>query len=116
MAFYFRPDDVPELQGLTRWEQRVLLRGTFVKERLISTVVLLLIVLASVEFLVNPLVHQFVPGVSNSSLPYMAILLVWLFLLIWLRDTVMMNLLRNKIGARRAQLEAAAPVSDAANE
>ncbi|GGP26689.1 hypothetical protein [Silvimonas amylolytica] len=111
MAFYFRPDDVPELQGLTRWEQRVLLRGTFVKERLISTVVLLLAVLVSVQFGINPVLHVVAPQVTNNSFPYMAVLLVWLFVLIWLRDTVMMNFLRGKIAARRAQLAAAAPAA-----
>ncbi|GAA5784828.1 hypothetical protein [Chitiniphilus shinanonensis] len=107
MTFYFRSDDVPELQGLSRWEQRVLLRGTFIKERAVSTLVLLLIVIGTVQFGLNPLIESLAPGLRNNTLPYASVLLVWLFLLMWLRDVVMMNVLRPKIGAKRVELEKA---------
>ncbi|UXY14726.1 hypothetical protein N8I74_15580 [Chitiniphilus purpureus] len=107
MAFYFRADDVPELQGLSAWEQRVLLRGTFIKERAVSTLLLLGIVIASVQFAINPLIERFFPALRSDTLPYAGLLLCWLFLLIWLRDTVMMNVLRPKIAVKRVELEKA---------
>ncbi|GAB7126425.1 hypothetical protein JCM19000A_09320 [Silvimonas sp. JCM 19000] len=115
MAFYLRADSVPELHGLTRWEQRVLLRGTFVKERMISTLVLAVVAFLTVPFGINPLMHHLVPGVTNDSGVYMAVLVVWVFVLLGARDIVMMNLLRHKIAAHRAK----APVTvqaDAAHE
>ncbi|XZG69630.1 hypothetical protein ACTSKR_13370 [Chitinibacteraceae bacterium HSL-7] len=111
MAFYFRADDVPELDGLTRWEQRVLLRGTFLKERAMSTVFLLIAVIGSVQFVINPLLATHLPAVQNDSVKYVVVLLVWLFLLMWIRDVIMMNILRPKIAAKRAET-AAQPVAD----
>ncbi|WP_432719394.1 hypothetical protein R0381_000469 [Jeongeupia wiesaeckerbachi] len=107
MAFYFRADDVPELRGLSKWDQRVLLRGTFLKERSISTLVLLLIVIGSIQFVINPLVESLAPGFRNNSLGYAAVLIVWLLALMSTRDIVMMNILRPKIAAKRAQQQAA---------
>lgn len=103
--FYLRADSVPELHGLTRWEQRVLLRGTFfVKERMISTLVLAVVAFfLTVPFGINPLMHHLVPGVTNDSGVYMAVLVVWVFVLLGARDIVMMNLLRHKIAAHRAK-------------
>ncbi len=93
----------------------MLLRGTFLKERSISTMVLLGVVLASVNFVFNPLLQAYVPDVRSSSMLYMAILLGWLFLLMWVRDVVMMNWLRPKIAAKRAELAAKqASATDAA--
>ncbi len=102
--FYLRADSVPELHGLTRWEQRVLLRGTFCQRThdfhpgaggggLFLTV----------PFGINPLMHHLVPGVTNDSGVYMAVLVVWVFVLLGARDIVMMNLLRHKIAAHRAK-------------
>ncbi|SFN58198.1 hypothetical protein SAMN05660284_01833 [Formivibrio citricus] len=102
MAFYIRSENVPELAGLSKWERRVMLRGTFMKERALSTLVLLGVVLVSVSYLFNPLLQSFAPQLRNNSFPYMVILLAWLFLLMWVRDVVMMNLLRRKIAAKRA--------------
>lgn len=102
MAFYIRSEDVPELDGLSKWERRVMLRGTFLKERTISTLVLLVVVLATVNFIVNPLLMAFLPQVRNNSMPYALILLVYLFVLMWVRDVVLMNVLRPKIAAKRA--------------
>lgn len=90
-----------------------MLRGTFLKERSISTLVLLGVVLASVNYLVNPLLQQVAPDVRNNSMLYMVILLCWLFLLMWLRDVVLMNMLRPKIAAKRAAI-AAKQAADAA--
>lgn len=106
MTFYIRSEDVPELAGLSKWERRAMLRGTFLKERSISTLVLLGIVLGSVNYLLNPLIQAYAPDVRNNSMLYMVILLGWLFLLMWARDVVMMNLLRPKIAAKRAELAA----------
>jgi fatty acid desaturase len=103
MSFYFRPDNVPELDGLSRWEQRVLLRGTFLKERAMSTLVLLVLVIASVQFMINPLLAAFWPGFQNNSVAYAGVLVGWLILLMWLRDVVMMNILRPKIAIKRAE-------------
>lgn len=103
MTFYIRPENVPELAGLTKWERRVMLRGTFLKERTISTLILLVVVLAGTHFVLNPLLARYLPQMQSNSMPYMAILLVWLFLLMWVRDVVLMNLLRPKIAAKRAQ-------------
>ncbi|MDR3414392.1 MAG: hypothetical protein P4L87_26100 [Formivibrio sp.] len=113
MTFYIRPENVPELTGLSKWERRAMLRGTFLKERSISTLVLLGVVLASVNYLVNPLLQQVAPDVRNNSMLYMVILLCWLFLLMWLRDVVLMNMLRPKIAAKRAAI-AAKQAADAA--
>jgi hypothetical protein len=107
MSFYIRPDDVPELQGLTRWEQRVLLRGTFIKERAMSTVFLLLAVLGSVQFAINPLLERYAPQIRTENMLYAGILVAWLLFLMWFRDTVMMNILRPKIAAKRAEMKAA---------
>lgn len=107
MSFYIRPDDVPELQGLTRWDQRVLLRGTFLKERAMSTVFLLLIVLGSVQYLVNPLIDRFAPHIRAENVIYAGILVAWLLFLMWARDVVMMNILRPKLAAKRAEMKAA---------
>ena len=106
MTIYFRPDDVPELQGLTSWEQRVLLRGTFLKQRAMSTVFLLLAVLGSVQFIINPLLEKLAPAIRVNNLYYAAILIAWLLLLMWGRDVVMMNLLRPKIAEKRAEAKA----------
>lgn len=106
MTFYIRSEDIPELAGLSKWERRVMLRGTFLKERTISTLFLLVIVLASVNFVVNPLLVTYAPQVRTSSMPYAAILLIWLFLLMWIRDVVLMNMLRPKIAAKRAEVVA----------
>lgn len=107
MSFYIRPDDVPELQGLTRWDQRVLLRGTFIKERAMSTVFLLLAVLGSVQFVINPLIDRFAPQIRAENMIYAGILVAWLLFLMWARDTVMMNILRPKIAIKRAEMKAA---------
>ncbi len=107
MSFYIRPDDVPELQGLDRWEQRVLLRGTFIKERAMSTVFLLLAVLGSVQFVINPLIDRYAPQIRTENMLYGGILVGWLLLLMWLRDTIMMNILRPKIALKRAEIKAA---------
>ncbi|WP_028449107.1 hypothetical protein [Chitinibacter tainanensis] len=107
MTFYFRPDSVPELAGLSAWEQRVLLRGTFLRERAISTVILLLVVLASVQFALNPLMAALAPGLRNDSWSYAAILVVWLLALMKGRDIILMNLLRPKFAAKRAEQKAA---------
>ncbi|WP_157314050.1 hypothetical protein [Chitinibacter sp. GC72] len=107
MAFYFRPDDVPELAGLSSWEQRVLMRGTFLRERAISTVVLLLAVLGSVQFVINPLIEKFLPTVRTDNMVYAAILVVWLLLLMKARDIILMNQLRPKFAAKRAEQKAA---------
>ncbi|WP_348945699.1 hypothetical protein ABHF33_03680 [Chitinibacter sp. FCG-7] len=107
MAFYFRPDDVPELAGLSSWEQRVLMRGTFLRERAISTVVLLLAVLGSVQFVINPLIEKFLPTVRTDNMAYAAILVVWLLLLMKARDIILMNQLRPKFAAKRAEQKAA---------
>jgi hypothetical protein len=106
MALFFRPDDVPELQGLTSWEQRVLLRGTFLKERAMSTVFLLLAVLGSVQFVINPLLTQFAPAFRQNNMYYAGLLIVWLLFLMWARDVVMMNILRPKIAVKRAEAKA----------
>ncbi|AZN37637.1 hypothetical protein [Iodobacter ciconiae] len=103
MSFYFRPDNVPELDGLSRWEQRVLLRGTFLKERAMSTLVLLVVVIASVQFVINPVLASVWPDFQSNSIPYAGVLVVWLLLLMWLRDVVMMNVLRPKIAIKRAE-------------
>jgi hypothetical protein len=107
MTIYFRPDSVPELAGLNTWEQRVLLRGTFLRERAISTVVLLLAVLGSVQFVINPLLEQLMPTVRTDSVSYALILVVWLLALMKGRDIVLMNILRPKIAAKRAEQKAA---------
>ncbi len=107
MSFYIRPDDVPELQGLTRWDQRVLLRGTFIKERGMSTVFLLLVVLGSVQYVINPIVDLYAPHIRSNTIIYTGILLVWLLFLMWFRDAVMMNILRPKIAIKRAEMKAA---------
>ncbi|QLI82404.1 hypothetical protein HZU75_13205 [Chitinibacter fontanus] len=107
MAFYFRPDDVPELADLSRWEQRVLLRGTFLRERAISTVVLLLAVLGSVQFVINPLIEKFLPTVRTDNMIYAALLVAWLLLLMKTRDIILMNQLRPKFAAKRAEQKAA---------
>jgi hypothetical protein len=107
MTIYFRPDSVPELAGLNTWEQRVLLRGTFLRERAISTVVLLLAVLGSVQFVVNPLLGHFVPTLRTDSISYALVLVVWLLVLMKGRDIVLMNILRPKIAAKRAEQKAA---------
>ncbi len=102
MAFYIRSENVPELAGLSKWERRVMLRGTFLKERALSTLVLLGVVLVSVNYLFNPLLQSLAPQLRSNSLPYIVILLAWLFLVMWVRDVLMMNWLRPKIAARRA--------------
>lgn len=107
MSFYFRPDDVPELQGLKRWDQRILLRGTFLKERAMSTVLLLLIVLGSVQYVINPILDHYAPHIRTENLAYAGILIAWLLFLMWARDTVMMNMLRPKIAIKRAEMKAA---------
>lgn len=107
MSFYIRPDDVPELQGLTRWDQRVLLRGTYIKERAMSTVVLLLAVLGSVQFVINPIIDRYAPHIRTDTIIYAGILVAWLLFLMWARDTVMMNILRPKIALKRAEMKAA---------
>ncbi|WP_410497544.1 hypothetical protein [Chitinibacter sp. S2-10] len=107
MTFYFRPDDVPELAGLSRWEQRVLLRGTFLRERAISTVVLLLAVLGSVQFVINPLIEKFLPNIRTDNMIYAAILVIWLLLLMKARDIILMNQLRPKFAIKRAEQKAA---------
>ncbi|WP_169307282.1 hypothetical protein [Chitiniphilus eburneus] len=114
MTFYYRADDVPELKGLSRWEQRVLLRGTFIKERAVSTLVLLAVVIGTVQFGLNPLIEHLSPGLRNNTLPYAVVLLAWLFLLMWVRDVVMMNVLRPKISAKRVELEKANAAAAAA--
>lgn len=106
MVFYIRSENVPELAGLSKWDRRVMLRGTFMKERALSTLVLLGVMLLTVNYLFNPLLQSLAPQVRNNSLPYVAVLLAWLFLMMWIRDVVVMNLLRPKIAARRAALAA----------
>ncbi|QLG88401.1 hypothetical protein HQ393_09155 [Chitinibacter bivalviorum] len=107
MTIYFRPDSVPELAGLSSWEQRVLLRGTFLRERAISTVVLLLAVLGSVQFAINPLLERFAPTIRTDSVIYAVILVIWLLLLMKGRDIVLMNMLRPKFAVKRAEQKAA---------
>jgi hypothetical protein len=107
MAFYIRPDDVPELAGLSRWEQRVLLRGTFLRERAVSTVVLLIAVFVSVQYAINPLLEKFAPTVRTDSMIYAGILIVWLLFLMKARDIILMNQLRPKFAAKRAEQKAA---------
>jgi hypothetical protein len=107
MAFYFRPDDVPELADLSRWEQRVLLRGTFLRERAVSTVMLLLVVLGSVQFVINPLLEKFAPTLRTDSMIYAGMLVVWLLFLMKARDIILMNQLRPKFAAKRAEQKAA---------
>ena len=104
MTFYIRAENVPELAGMSKWERRVMLRGTFLKERTISTLALLVVVLASVNFVINPLLQAALPEVRNNSMPYMVILLAWLFLLMWVRDVILMNMLRPKIAQKRQEL------------
>lgn len=106
MTFYFRSENVPELAGLSKWDRRVMLRGTFLKERVISTMVLLAVALLSMNFLFNPMLEALAPQIRSNSMPYLVLLLLWLFFLMWARDVVMMNLLRPKIAARRATLAA----------
>lgn len=89
-----------------------MLRGTFLKERTISTLGLLVVVLASVNYLINPLLVAFAPQIRNNSMTYMLLLLVWLFLLMAIRDVVLMNILRPKIAAKRAA-DAAKPAVEA---
>ncbi|KAF0811846.1 hypothetical protein IGB42_03656 [Andreprevotia sp. IGB-42] len=107
MAFYWKADEVPELQGLSRLEQRVLLRGTFLKERSMSTVALLVVAFASIEFVINPLVRSVAPQMTTSQMGYAGALIVWILLLMGVRDIVMMNILRPKIAAKRAAQTAA---------
>ncbi|MBE9610979.1 hypothetical protein [Chitinilyticum piscinae] len=107
MPFYLRPDQVPELQGLSKMEQRILLRGTFLKERAMSTVVLVVAILLTVQYALNPLIEHLSPGLRNSQWAYAAILLAWLFALMTARDIVLMNLLRPKFAAKRAEAKAA---------
>lgn len=117
MAIYFRSEDVPELAGLSKWERRVLLRGTFLKERTLSSLALMLVVLGSVHFIINPILISHFPGVRESAGLYLVILVGWLLLWMVVRDIVMMNYLRPKIAAKLAELEArkkAAGNSDAA--
>ncbi len=106
MAFYLRPDQVPELQDLSKMEQRILLRGTFLKERAISTVFLLVIIVASVQFALNPLLQHFMPTLRNDSMVYAGILIAWLFILMNVRDIILMNMLRPKFAAKRAEATA----------
>lgn len=80
-----------------------MLRGTFLKERTLSTIILLCIVLGSVNYVLNPLLIAYMPDVRNNSVIYMGILLGWLFLLMWVRDVVLMNHLRPKIANKRAE-------------
>jgi len=103
MAFYLRAESVPELAGLDKFQRRMLLRGTFLKERLVSTLVLLGVILLSVNFGINPLIQKFFPLLKNDQIGYAAILLAWLLLLMAIRDMVMMNILRPKIAAHRAK-------------
>ena len=103
MAFYFRADSVPELHGLGRFEQRRLTRAVFMRERMISTLVLAAVAYSSVYFVINPVVHHLLPEANNGSGTYMALLLVWVFALLGIRDVIMMNLLRPKIAAFRAK-------------
>ncbi|WP_028455786.1 hypothetical protein [Chitinilyticum litopenaei] len=103
MSFYLRPDQVPELQGLSKMEQRILLRGTFLKERAMSTVVLLLVIIGSIQFGINPLIEQLLPTVRTDSMLYAGILIAWFLLLMTVRDIVMMNVLRPKFAAKRAE-------------
>ncbi|SMC16033.1 hypothetical protein SAMN02745857_00080 [Andreprevotia lacus DSM 23236] len=107
MAFYLRADQVPELQGLTSWERRVLLRGTFLKERSISTVFLLVAAFGSIQFVINPLVRHLAPQLATNQIGYGIVLLAWVLILVTLRDIVMMNVLRPKIAAKRAAQTAA---------
>ncbi|BCL76103.1 hypothetical protein JHS3_18390 [Jeongeupia sp. HS-3] len=107
MAFYFRADDVPELRGLSKWDQRVLLRGTFLKERAISTLLLLVLVIGSIQFVINPMLESFSPGFQHNTLAYAGVLIVWLLALMSARDIVMMNILRPKIAAKRVEQQAA---------
>ena len=90
-----------------------MLRGTFLKERTVSTIALLCIVLGSVNYVLNPLLIAYMPDVRNNSVIYMGILLGWLFLLMWVRDVILMNYLRPQIASKRA--EAAAKQASAAD-
>lgn len=95
----------------------MLLRGTFLKERTVSSLVLMFVVLASVHFIVNPILMSQFPGVRESAALYLVILVGWLLLWMWVRDIVMMNVLRPKIAAKLIEIEAkkkAAASSDAA--
>lgn len=103
MTFYLRAETVPELAGLSKTERRMMLRGTFLKERMFSTLALLAVVLGSVNYGLTPLLQKFLPQLRNDQVLYMVILLGWLFFLMWVRDVVMMNLLRPKIAVRRAK-------------
>ncbi|MGL4996983.1 MAG: hypothetical protein ACRC6G_12530, partial [Deefgea sp.] len=87
--------------------QRVLLRGTFIKERAMSTVFLLLAVLGSVQYVINPLIDRYAPHIRAENMMYAGILIVWLLFLMWFRDMVMMNILRPKIAIKRAEMKAA---------
>lgn len=104
MTFYFRAEDVPELAGLSRWERRLLLHGGFIKERMISTAVLLVLALGGAWGVINPLLPRLFPSMGPDSLGYGMIVLAWLLFLIVGRNLVMMNLLRPKIAAYRAAL------------
>jgi uncharacterized membrane protein YkvI len=106
MAFYLRAESVPELAGLDKMQRRILLRGTFLKERLVSTLVLLGVIMLSVNFGINPLIQKLYPHLKNDQIGYVVILLAWLFLLMAIRDVVMMNILRPKIAAHRAKAAA----------
>ncbi len=106
MTIYFRSEDIPELAGLSKWERRVFLRGTFLKERTLSSMVLMIVVLGSVHFIINPILMSQFPGIRESSMLYLVILVSWLLLWMLVRDIVMMNFLRPRIAAKRAELEA----------
>lgn len=106
MAFYIRPDQVPELQGLNKMEQRILLRGTFLKERAISTVFLLIAIVGSVQFALNPVLQHAMPALRTDSMAYAGILIAWLFILMAVRDIILMNMLRPKFAAKRAEATA----------
>ncbi len=103
MTIYFRSENVPELADLSSLERRVMLRGTFLKERTLSSLVLMFVVLGSVHFIINPLLIALLPVVRNNSFFYMAVLVSWLILMMRVRDVVLMNMLRPKIAAKRAE-------------
>ncbi len=85
-----------------------MLHGTFLKERVLSTLVLLVVVWVLIDGFFNPFLQSVAPQIRNDSLPYMAMLLIFLFAMMRVRDVVMMNILRPKIAAKRAEQSAKA--------
>ncbi len=77
-----------------------------------SSMILLLVVLGSVHFIINPILMNNFPGVRENATLYLVILVGWLFLWMKVRDVVMMNILRPKIAIKRAELDAKKKAAD----